>query len=172
VPKEDKEPSMRKCFLAALGIALLIGGTVTAPIPLVSAAEAAGPINPQVAALLRQYPDGGPGLRAAIARLVEGDASLAEAVVAAAETANPAQQTAMGAGLGDAQDFFAKIGSDFALHAAALIRAAVIDAGPILLAGYLSAVTPNDANVIPGTNNSVGNTTSACISPSKPGGRC
>lgn len=163
---------MRKSFLAALGIALWIGGAAMAPTFLATPAQAAVPVNPQIAAILAQYPNGGPGLRAAVARLVETDASLAAAVVAASDLANPAQQAAIGAGLGDATNFFAKIASDFAKHAAELIRAAIVYANPIVLANYTVSVSVYDAQVIPGTDNNAGNTTSACISPSRPGHGC
>ena len=164
---------MRKCFLAALGIALAIGGAAMAPTSLTTVAQAAAPVNPQVAAILGQYPERRQlGLRLAIARLVEADAALAAAVVAASEFANPAQQAAIGAGLGDATNFFAKIGSDLAKHAAELIRAAIVYANPIVLANYTNSVSVYDAQVIPGTNNNAGNTTSNCISPSRPGHGC
>src|ERR1700686_4496738 len=55
-------------------------------------------VSPQVTALLAQYPNGGPGLVAAIALLLEADPLLADDVVFAARNGTPAQKRAIGAG--------------------------------------------------------------------------
>ncbi|HEY1796199.1 MAG TPA: hypothetical protein VGG57_08765 [Stellaceae bacterium] len=164
---------MQKSFIAAVAVvlAVIFGGPAWSPVPS-AAAQGVTAINPQVAALLSQYPAGGPGLRAAVARLVEAQPDLAAAVVAAAAHATPEQQSAIGAGLGDAYAFFLKIGSDSAAYAENLIRQAVTAADPVTLAAYVSVIQPTQAQPIPGGNNNVGNTTTGCISPSSPGRRC
>src|SRR5215469_18102174 len=164
---------MQKHFFAAVavGLVIAISGPAWPPVPN-AAAQTAGPINPQVAALLAQYPQGGPALRAAVARLVEADPSLAAAVVAAAAHATPEQQSAIGAGLGDASAYFAKLSPSTAGYAADLITQAMTAADPTTLAGYISVIQPTQAQVIPGSNNNVDNTTSRCISPSTRGPGC
>jgi hypothetical protein len=164
---------MQKHFFAAVAIALVVGVGAPAwsPVPR-AAAQGIGVTNPQVAALLAQYPLGGPGLRAAVARLVEATPSLAGAIVTAAAHATPEQKAAIGAGLGDASAYYAKIGTDVAAYAANQITQAMTGADPITLAGYVSVIQPTQAQVIPGSNNNVGNTTSRCISPSTPANGC
>ena len=164
---------MQKYFFAAvaMGVVVAIGGPAWSPVSS-AVAQGVATINPQVAALLAQYPQGGPGLRAAVARLVEADPSLAAAVVAAAAHATPEQQAAIGAGLGDASAYYAKLSFATAAYAANLITQAMTAADPITLAGYISVIQPTQAQVIPGSNNNVGNTTSRCISPSTPGHGC
>ena len=156
---------MRKGMLAVLAVAWLLGGAMLLPSP--AAAQTTVPINPQIAVLLAQYPQGGPALRAAIARAVEADVSLAAAAVAAAAHATPEQKAAIGAGLGDAAGYFMKIGADWARSSEATIRTAMASADPITLAAYLSVVS-NQNQPIPGSNNNAGNMTSGCISPSGP----
>ena len=159
---------MRKCLLAVLAVAWLLGGATMLPAP--ATAQTTVPINPQIAALLAQYPLGGPALRAAIARAVEADPSLAAAAVAAAAYGTPEQKAAIGAGLGDAVEYFMKIGADWARASEATIRTALVAADPITLAAYVSVVS-TQGQPIPGTNNNAGNTTNGCISPSVPNGQ-
>jgi hypothetical protein len=164
---------MQKYFFAAvaMGVVVGIGGPAWSPVSS-AAAQGVATINPQVAALLAQYPQGGPGLRAAVARLTEADPSLAAAEVAAAAHATPEQQAAIGAGLGDASAYYAKLGSGAAAYAADQITRAMTGADPTTLAGYISVIQPTQAQVIPGGNNNVDNTTSRCISPSTHGHGC
>jgi len=132
------------------------------------------PVDPRIAALLAQFPQGGPALRAAIARAVEADPSLADVAVAMARNANPEQKQAIGAGLADAADYYAKIGLDWARLHEARIRTAMIcaDAGTRL--GFEIGSVSTLAQGIPGFNNA-GVTTNGCInrrpiSPAGPNG--
>src|SRR5260221_153738 len=111
---------------------LLIGlfiafGIVSAPLTTQPAAA-----QTPIANIIAQYPDGGPGLRAAIASYLEQHPDQARAVIAAvvaacapqqlidaAVTACAAQQLAIGAGFADASIYFAKIGTAFAMAARA-----------------------------------------------------
>lgn len=78
-----------------------------------------------IEAILAQYPSGGPELRAAIARAVAMRPSLAPAVAVLAGAATLPQQQAMGAGLADAANFYAKLATDFAIAAVRQIEAAI-----------------------------------------------
>jgi hypothetical protein len=150
-------------LLGMLGLPILGSAQTTTPTPQQTQA---------VAAILAQFPAGGPGLRAAIARAVEANPSLAYAVVAAAATANPDQQKAMGEGMADARDFYAKLGSPFAVAAQQLIQSAILSAPPAMLIAFNIAVQQSSlALAIPGTGGpSV--TTNTCVSPSRPGNGC
>ena len=112
-------------------------------------------------------------MRAAIARAVEMDPSLADDVVFAARTAEASQKLAMGEGLGDAASFFAKIGLDFGRLAEARIRTAMICADAGTRVGFVAATTPTAIGQggIPGFNNA-GVTAGGCsgltISQSRP----
>jgi hypothetical protein len=155
---------MRKWFVLTCAVAWMLG------VPTVVAAQPSPPVTASVSisALLAQFPSGGPGLRAAIAAAVEADSSLADAVVAAALKANPEQKRAMGAGLADAADYFAKIGLDWARSAEAAIRKAMLGADEDTRIGFLLGSAPTLGQGIPGFNNA-GATTSGCrISPSGP----
>src|SRR5436309_1714460 len=96
------KPRMRKLFLIGCVILLMVGAPLRASGQTISASAQA-----KIAAILAQFPNGGPGLSDAIATAVEEDPSLAAAAVAAALTATPAQQQAMGFGLAAAAAFFA-----------------------------------------------------------------
>jgi hypothetical protein len=159
---------MQKYFFAALVIGLVVGvgGPAWSPVSNAEAQDAAA-INPQVAALLAQYPQGGPGLRAAVARLTEAEPSLAVAEVAAAAHAAPEQEAAIGAGLADAEADFTRLGPN-GEAAADLITQAMKAADPATLAAFISLMQPNQAQVIPGSGNNVDNITDRCISPSTP----
>lgn len=65
-----------------------------------------GIVDTKPSVLVAQFPNGGPTLRAMIAKLVKIDATMADEVVALARAANPAQQASIGAGLAEASDFF------------------------------------------------------------------
>src|SRR5579862_2962297 len=99
---KDMRPAMKKIFLAGCVMLLMVGA------PLIAAAQTAAqtttqtvcPVTPEkIKAIVAQYPDGGAGLSAAIAKAVEADPCAASAVVTAALGATPAQQQALGAGL-------------------------------------------------------------------------
>jgi hypothetical protein len=125
-----------------------------------------------VASLLARYPAGGPALRAAIAAAVEADPDVADTAVLLALKANAAQKLAIGAGLADAANFYAKGGSSESKLAAAQIRTAMAAADAGTRAGFLMADAPTLAPGIPGFNNTGANTngcvTAVKVSPSKP----
>jgi hypothetical protein len=129
-------------------------------------------VDPQIAALLARFPGGGPALRAAVAAAVEANPSLADAVVAAARKANPAQKQAIGAGLADAANYFAKIGLDWARAAEGRVRTSMVCADEGTRVGFELASVPTLAQGIPGFNNAGANTngcvTGVKVSPSKP----
>jgi hypothetical protein len=164
---------MRKYVLAACAlVCILLGAPSSAPAGFFNGqGQFVGTVSPQIRALLAQFPAGGPGLRAAIARAVEIDPSLADDVVFAARGANASQKLAMGEGLGDAASFFARSGSDFARLAEARIRTALSFADAGTRVGFISATTPTaiEQAGIPGFNNA-GTTIGGCISPSSPTG--
>jgi hypothetical protein len=127
----------------------------------------------QLLPLLTQFPGGGPGLRAAVAWAVEADPSLADVFVLLAKKANRAQKLAIGMGLADAADYFAKCGLDSCRGAESLIRTAMIDADPDTRVGFTLGSAPTLVQGIPGFNNA-GATANGCgssnvISPSGPG---
>lgn len=125
----------------------------------------------QVRALLVKFPSGGPGLRAEIARLVEADPASAKDVVAVARDARPEQQQAIGEGLADAANFYAKISSDWARIAQAEIETAIRAAPADVVAGFTLAGPPPFARAIPGPGVAAP-TTSGCVSPSGSGRSC
>lgn len=156
---------MRKYLMAML---LVFG-------PLGTSAVATAQPSPeavaQVQAILAQFPNGGPGLRAAIARAVVAEPSLAEAVVAAAAGANPAQQQSIGAGLADAATFFSRIGSAWAQAALQVIQSAMASAPPGVLAAFTFVANSTGGQ---GGGFSIPSgltiTASRCVSPSGPPG--
>jgi hypothetical protein len=121
-----------------------------------------------ISALLAQFPGGGPGLRAAIASAVEADASLADAVVAAALKANSEQKRAIGAGLADAADYFKNIGLDWARYPEATIRKAMLGADEETRIGFELASAPTFGQGIPGFDNAGARSYGCRISPSGP----
>ena len=159
---------MRKLMLAACALACLVG--VPAPAPagsFNSAGQFVGSVSPQVMALLAQFPQGGPGLRAAIAALLEAFPGLADDVVSAARGANPAQKVAIGAGAADAWDYFRKCGSDSCKGWEARIRTAMLFADDGTRFGFVQAEVPTLAQGIPGFNNA-GAQTNGCVGGSNP----
>jgi hypothetical protein len=131
-----------------------------------------GTASPQVRALLAQFPGGGPGLRAAVAQIVEANALLADEFVYVALKAKPAQKEAIGMGLADAANYFAKCGLDRCRGAESRIRTAMVCADPGTRVGFVLGSAPTLVQGIPGFNNA-GATTNGCshvISPSGPGG--
>jgi hypothetical protein len=126
----------------------------------------------KVAAILAQFPNGGRELSDAIAKAVEADPSLAGAFVAAALTANPAQQKAIGGGLAEAVVYFANNGSDPAKAAQQEIQAAMASAPGATLFAFISGGGATTAlAALLGTGGPV-LTTNTCISPSRPGQGC
>jgi hypothetical protein len=167
---------MRKSVLAAYALAVLLGAPTLAWAQAHPQAEyeCLRIVDPRISALLAQFPTGGPGLRAEIARAVEMDPILADVVVSLARNARPEQKQAIGAGLADAANYFAKIGLDWAKRSEARIRTAMVCADIGTRIGFQLAEAPTLAQGIPGFNNA-GATTNACvngrpISPSGPSG--
>ena len=156
---------MPKYLLAACAAAFILGA------PLLAAAQPVnppcpGPVSPGMAALLARFPVGGPALRAEIARLLEANPSLAREVVAAACRANPNQKEAIGAGLADAANYFAKLGSDWARLAETEIRTAMQIADPLTRYWFQVASASNFPEAIPGFGNA-GVATNRCVKISK-----
>ncbi len=136
-----------------------------------------GIVSPSVTSLLAQFPDGGPGLRAAIAVLLEGDPTLADDVVFAARTAAPGQKQAVGMGIADAARYFALcggVGTETCRAAEAALRLAMLNADPVLQVAFLEVagsevtgdVRPRPPIFIPG----IGTGNANCISPASPSG--
>jgi hypothetical protein len=128
-----------------------------------------GTVSPEVTALLAQFPGGGPGLRAAIAVLLEGNPRLADDAVFAARSANRAQKLAIGLGIADAARYFAFCGAvptETCRAAEAELRRALIyvDFDPVDLTETPS-IAPTVPIFIPGIGSS-----NSCISPSSPNG--
>jgi hypothetical protein len=127
-----------------------------------------GTVSPTITALLAQFPAGGPGLRAAVALAIEGNPSLAADAVFAAQSSNASQKEAIGSGLADAANFFAKSGSTSAQQAQAEIQAALThaDAGTQAganAAGIQAARGSTSTQGIPGFTNTT-TTIGGCVS--------
>lgn len=160
---------MRRYLLAACAAVCLVAAPTLAP---GQSRPPVATVRPQVAALLNEFPAGGPALRAAVARLVEADPSLADDLVSLARKANPAQKLAIGMGLADAADYFAKCGLDWCRGAEARIRTAMNSADEGTRIGFIQGSAPTLVQGIPGFNNA-GVMTNGCnhvVSPSGPGG--
>ncbi len=136
-------------------------------------AQAQYDVDARVRSVLAQFPGGGPGLRAAIAVLLESDPRLADAVVLAAQSATPAQKQAIGYGIADAARFFAVCGgvpTETCRAAEAALRQAIVDADFLTRTAFLdvagqdmaSDIAPTTPVFIPGIGG--GN----CVSPSAP----
>jgi hypothetical protein len=122
---------MRK-YLLILCALCFVGAPSLAPAGSFNAqGQFVGTVSPVITALLAQFPAGGPGLRAGIARAVEADPSLAADAVFAAQSGNASQKEAIGSGLADAANFFGKMGSAAAQQAQEQVQAALTyaDAG-------------------------------------------
>jgi hypothetical protein len=163
---------MRRYLRVALAIVWVCGASTPAPAGSSTGnGQCVGTVSPQVTNLLTQFPDGGPSLRAAVARMVEADASLAADAALAARTATAAQKQAIGSGLWDAASFFAKCGTP-CRGAEMRVRATMdcSDAGTRV--GFVSASDATLLQSIPGFDNA-GAQTSNCpgtvVSPSRPG---
>jgi hypothetical protein len=125
-----------------------------------------GPISPWLAALLARFPAGGPALRAEIARVLEANPRLAREVAAAACSASPDQKEAIGAGMADAANYFAKLGSEAARLAETEIRTAMQIADPLTRYWFQVASMSNFNDAIPGFGNA-GVATNRCVKISK-----
>jgi hypothetical protein len=154
---------MRKLVLTACALACVLG------LPAAACAGSFGPqgqfvgtVSPSATALIAQFRDGGPGLRAAIARLLEVTPSLADDVVFAARRANRAQRLAIGQGLADATLYFAKCGSDACRRAELQIRWAVDFADLETRVGFAISEAPTMVQGIPGFSNA-GVQTNGCV---------
>jgi hypothetical protein len=170
----EGEWGMAKHLLAICAAAVMLG----APILALAQANPAsapirnpppvcpGPISPWLAALLARFPAGGPALRAEIARLLEANPHLAREVAAAACSASPDQKEAIGAGMADAANYFAKLGSEAARLAETEIRTAMQIADPLTRYWFQVASTSNFNDAIPGFGNA-GVATNRCVKISK-----
>jgi hypothetical protein len=96
-----------------------------------------GSVSPLVTATISQFPAGGPGLRAAIALLLETNPTLADDVILAARGLTTAQRAAIGAGIADAVRYFAICSATDSCHTAeALLRQALLFADSVTLASF------------------------------------
>jgi len=122
---------MRKYLLILCGLCFVGTASLARAGSFNAQGQFVGTVNPVITTLLAQFPAGGPGLRAAIALAVEGNPSLAADAVFAAQSGNASQKEAIGSGLAEAANFFAKTGSASALQAQAQILATLTyaDAG-------------------------------------------
>jgi hypothetical protein len=103
---------------------------------------------------------------------VEADPSLASVVVAAALTANPAQQTAIGTGLANAAVFFANSSSPNAKAAQQQLQAAIASAPTSTVTAFNIGGGAIALLSLLGTSTSTQLTTNNCVSPSRPGNGC
>jgi hypothetical protein len=164
---------MSRRWVCVLAVLLACGATAPAPGGSFTSGGHVGTVSPEVSALPSQFPAGGPGLRAAVAVLVESDASLADDVAFTATTATTAQKEAMGAGLADAASFFAKCGFS-CRDRERLVRLAISFADSDTRVGYVMAATPTMSQGIPGflnagaTPGGGANPNCNVISPSRP----
>jgi hypothetical protein len=155
---------LRKHLSAVLVVLLACGATAPARAgSFTKGGQFAGTVSPRVSALLSQFPAGGPGLRAAVASLVEADSSLADDVAFVGNEATAAQKEAIGGGLADAAGFFAKCGSS-CKDAEQKVRSAISFADSGTRVGYVMAATPTMSQGIPGFSNT-GATTSGGLNP-------
>ena len=166
---------MRKYLLAACAVAVVLGVSLPASAQP-SAAPSARIIRPEIAALLTQFPAGGPWLRAAIARSVQSNPSLTTDAIFAIGICAACQGQSLRQGLADAAEALAN-GSESDRAAASLIRAALPSGGALMSVDGscvppmlgLSAMDPgSSAPAAPGFS-SPGPATPNCISPSRPG---
>jgi hypothetical protein len=129
-------------------------------------ARSTGTVSAKVAALLSQFPDGGPALRATVARFVEAEPSLAGEMVSVSDTATAAQKEAIGGGLADAASFFAKCGAQ-CKYSEQQVCCAITFADSGTRVGYVMAATPTMSQGIPGFGNA-GATAQRQAAPSDP----
>ena len=159
---------MRK-YLLGLGAAAFIL-CLAAPAPAGSfdaKGQFVGPVSAEMTAVLRVFPGGGPGLRGAIARAVEADASLVDDVIFVARNANRKQREAIWAGLADAANYYARLGSSAARAIEQRFRTALETDNADAHAGPCLACADDLAAAIPGFRKSAA--PAECVSPSRPG---
>jgi len=169
---------MRRLLLAASAVA----GVLAVSLPA-SAQTPAGEnpsariIRPEIAALLAQFPAGGPWLRAAITRAVVADPALTPDVIFAIGICTACQGQSIRQGLADAAEALARSGSEAARAAANAIRIALESTNFVALGGAClppglgigrSASDPTGAAAVPVTNGA-NPATPTCVSPSRPG---
>jgi len=132
-----------------------------------------GRVDDQVTMLLAQFPDGGPGLRAAIALLLESDPDLADDVVFASNSGTEGQKQAIGLAIADAARYFATCVTALCQIAEARLRQALIFADDDTRTAFVDGTNANTALdirptppvYIPG----IGGPTT-CMSPAAPNG--
>jgi hypothetical protein len=175
---ERRHRDLRRCLLAAC--AATLGAPALAPAepfdrarePYEELRQCLATVNPQIEALLRAFPTGGPGLRASVARLLELTPSLADDMALAARRANRSQKEAIGAGMADASLYFRNCGTDVCQRSDRRIRVALATcADADTRVGGLISDLPTMVQGIPGFNNA-GGTSNGCppvVSQSKPG---
>jgi hypothetical protein len=155
---------LRKLLSGIVAIALAFGAPLSAPAQSSDqCTRFTGTVSAKVSGLLSQFPQGGPALRATVARLVEGEPSLAGEVVSVSDNATVAQKEAIGGGLADAASFFAKCGAQ-CKYAEQQVRCATAFADSGTRVGYVMASTPTMSQGIPGLGNT-GATTSGSLRP-------
>jgi hypothetical protein len=163
---EWRNRDVRRYLLVAWIAMAALGAPALAP------AECLATGNPQVIALLREFPAGGPGLRAAVTRLLGVSPSLADDVAFAARGANRSQKEAIGAGMADASLYFRNCNTETCERSERRIRTALATcADTDTRVGGLLADLPTIVQGIPGFNNA-GATTNGCqpvVSQSRPG---
>jgi hypothetical protein len=151
-------------WVGVLAAMLVCGAPAPAPAgSFTSGGQFVGSVSAQVSGLLSQFPAGGPGLRAAVAVLLEADSSLADDMAFAATTATAAQKEAIGGGFADAASFFSKCG-DLCRDSERRLRLAIWYADSGTRVGYVMAATPTMSQGIPGVGNA-GATTSGGTNP-------
>ena len=160
---------MRKFLFAGLLILFAFA------VPAVGHAQTVSPeAQAKVAAILAQYPQGGPGLQAAITAAVEADPSLSAAVVAASSTATVVQQQAMGVGLSQAASALAASGTPAGQAGAQEIQQALAGAPATMLVAFAgndpTAGSSPGGGIGGGSNNSTPSST--CVSGSVAGAHC
>ncbi len=160
---------MRKRWLALCLATCVLGASTPAPAGWFDEkGQFVGTVSPEITELLRVFPAGGPGLRAAIARAVEADPSLADDAVFVTGSANTCQRESCRAGLADAASSLANNGSAAARAAAQRIRAALGPGNPDTSVAACLLHAPDLAPGILGFSKA-GPATSGCVSPSRPG---
>jgi hypothetical protein len=129
-----------------------------------------GVVRPQIAALLQEFPDGGAGLRVAIARTVAADPPLADdavQVARSASAANGCQKESVRAGVADAANLLAKSRSASSRNAEQRIRAALRFDSPDIRIKVCVLQAPDLTPGIPGLDSPPA--AGQCVSSSRPG---
>jgi hypothetical protein len=163
--------NMRKYLLAACTVASVLGVSLPASAQSVDGGgRSVSVVHPEIAALLTQFPAGGPWLRTAIARAVQSNPSLTQHVLFAIGTCSACQGQSIRLGLADAADALKRGGSDSARSAESAIRTALGSGDHGSVGGTCSAlaVGPGRGALDPGAAATAPGVTT-CISPSRPG---